>query len=300
MRRLHHSMVCVLPSLAGLLLSLSGCGQEEVRHKRPRATDEEEKPPVELKASSFGTISGKVVLDDGFNPPAAQVQPMGNQEGQCHSDSFLKIDDKDWKTKPVWIIGPNRGVKNVVVFLQPPDGQFFFVPEDQRKPKDVDLEQPHCTFYPRVFTLFPGYYDAKTESHLPTGQVLHIKSSPSVAHNYKVQGAGVKVNNALGAGAKEATIVAKADLQAQMISVQCDIHGWMQAYGFVLDHPFAAITDDKGEFKIEKAPLGVKLQVVAWYEAASGPKGFFLRGGEDGDPMELTANQAFEFKVKGR
>lgn len=83
--------------------------------------------------------------------------------------------------------------------------------------------------------------------------------------------------------------------QIKPIAFACDIHGWMRAYGFVLDHPYSAVTKEDGTFVIENAPLGVPVQVVGWHEAA---RPNFFNGGIDGKSMTLSANEALNFKIK--
>ena len=40
------------------------------------------------------------------------------------------------------------------------------------------------------------------------------------------------------------------------IRLGCDIHGWMRAWIYVFDHPWFAVTDEKGEFEIADIPPG--------------------------------------------
>ena len=91
----------------------------------------------------------------------------------------------------------------------------------------------------------------------------------------------------------------RAAVQQQLVTVRCNIHAWMLAYAFVLDHPFAAVTDENGEFHIPSAPLGKELRIVAWHEAAA--PNYFLKGGEDGDAITLQEIQPkLSFTVKGK
>ena len=47
--------------------------------------------------------------------------------------------------------------------------------------------------------------------------------------------------------------------------IKCDVHPWMKSWVLVQDHPFFAVTDDKGNFKIDNIPPGT-YEVVAWQE----------------------------------
>ncbi|HWE37464.1 MAG TPA: carboxypeptidase-like regulatory domain-containing protein [Isosphaeraceae bacterium] len=44
------------------------------------------------------------------------------------------------------------------------------------------------------------------------------------------------------------------------------MHPWMTAWWLVLDHPYFAVTDEKGAFEIRDVPTGPQ-QVVVWHEA---------------------------------
>jgi hypothetical protein len=49
------------------------------------------------------------------------------------------------------------------------------------------------------------------------------------------------------------------------ITVKCDIHNWMESRWIVTDHPYVAITDKEGKFKIENLPVG-KHEFTVWQE----------------------------------
>lgn len=47
--------------------------------------------------------------------------------------------------------------------------------------------------------------------------------------------------------------------------VKCDIHGWMQAFIRVDEHPYHAVTDASGRFRIEDVPPG-RYTLEVWHE----------------------------------
>jgi hypothetical protein len=49
------------------------------------------------------------------------------------------------------------------------------------------------------------------------------------------------------------------------ITLECNIHGWMQAYARVYDHPYFCVTDEDGNFEIKDAPAGEWFLNV-WHE----------------------------------
>ena len=57
-----------------------------------------------------------------------------------------------------------------------------------------------------------------------------------------------------------------------IVRVFCEIHSHMNAYILVFSHPFFAVTDDVGRFRIENIPPGT-YNVIAWNEGTgSEPK----------------------------
>ena len=50
-----------------------------------------------------------------------------------------------------------------------------------------------------------------------------------------------------------------------MVPVRCDVHGWMQAYIGVVDHPYFAVSGSNGSFSIPDVPAG-SYTMTAWHE----------------------------------
>ena len=54
--------------------------------------------------------------------------------------------------------------------------------------------------------------------------------------------------------------------RAGMIVIKCDIHGWMQAFIRVDPHPYHAVSDAGGSFRIDNIPPG-NYTLEVWHEA---------------------------------
>jgi hypothetical protein len=288
-------IVFMLPVFVALAL-LPGCDSGAVVPKGKKrlasSADETEVPRVGVAAAQYGNITGKVVYDG--TPPTPQPIPMGPAAAQCHAAPPNQVENDEEK----WLVDPaTKGVKNVIVFLQPPEGKFFDIPEAQQKPKaDVEITQPRCAFMPRAFVLFPSFYDKATNSEKPTGQKLVILNDAPFEHNYNlVPGSDENRGSSRILKRGESQVMDNLHPQSKPITLKCDIHSWMRSYGFILEHPYAAITKDDGTFTIENAPLGVPLRVVGWHEAIN-----FFNGGEEGTAKTLQANEALSFKIKSR
>jgi predicted dehydrogenase len=50
-----------------------------------------------------------------------------------------------------------------------------------------------------------------------------------------------------------------------MIPVRCDVHGWMEAYIGVQDHPYFAVTGEDGSYEIDNLPPGT-YTIETWHE----------------------------------
>ncbi len=67
--------------------------------------------------------------------------------------------------------------------------------------------------------------------------------------------------------------------QPGIVRVFCEIHSHMNAYILVFSHPFFALTDDSGRYRIDSVPAGA-YNVIAWNEGrASDPKSVTVPGG---------------------
>jgi len=55
-----------------------------------------------------------------------------------------------------------------------------------------------------------------------------------------------------------------------LMKLQCDAgHTWMSGYIYVFEHPYYAVTDEKGAFTIKDVPPG-DYTVEMWHEAPDG------------------------------
>ena len=50
-----------------------------------------------------------------------------------------------------------------------------------------------------------------------------------------------------------------------MVPFKCDVHGWMNAYVGVVEHPYFAVTDKDGKFSLKGLPPGT-YTIEAWHE----------------------------------
>ncbi len=126
------------------------------------------------------------------------------------------------------------------------------------------------------------------------GEKIDLKSSDPVSHNINCK---VQNNSFNEAVAPNGEIKKQAIAPARMPGlVTCDIHPWMNAYWLVLDNPYFAVTDEKGNFEIKNAPAGTQ-KVVVWQEAtqfvtpSAGQEVTVAAGGETSQDFTIKASQ---------
>ncbi len=77
-----------------------------------------------------------------------------------------------------------------------------------------------------------------------------------------------------------------------MVKIKCDVHSWMAAYVGVLDHPYYAVSDVAGNFKIGPLPPGT-YEIEAWHEKL----GTMTQSVTVGDNATATADFTFAAKA---
>jgi hypothetical protein len=235
-----------------------------------------------LPIDARGSISGKVVAK-GVDKDAIAANDkkfMDNMQTaefkECHAANAEPWETKDQK----WYIGDGDGLENAVVWLAPPEGYTGYKltsddldSEKAGWKKEKKIDQPHCAFRPHVSVLFAQYRDDAGKLK-ETGQKLVLVNDAVVQHNTKITDAGGYDAGLIPPG-KTAKPVPMMDFKPstkQAYTVNCNIHSWMTAYVWSLDHPFAAVTDKDGKFEIKNAPAGVDLHLMVWHESESKPR----------------------------
>ena len=107
------------------------------------------------------------------------------------------------------------------------------------------------------------------------------------------------MNNAISPNDRTGIKLVYKRPEREPFSVKCDLHAWMSAYHLVLDHPFAAVSDAEGNFKIENLPAG-NYQFKVWHERGDGGRPGLLESKynvaiKSGDIKALTLYFLFLF-----
>jgi hypothetical protein len=72
-----------------------------------------------------------------------------------------------------------------------------------------------------------------------------------------------------------------------MVPFKCDVHGWMNAWVGVLDHPYYAVTGADGTFSLKGLPPGT-YTVEAWHEKLGTQIQMVTIGGKESKDVAFT------------
>jgi plastocyanin len=140
-----------------------------------------------------------------------------------------------------------KSLGNVFVYVK--DGLGNYVYDMPTEPARID--QKECRYHPHVFGM-------------RVGQPLEIVNSDPTLHNiHAIPKANQEFNNGQPIQGMKMTHTFTA--KEVMVPFKCDVHGWMNAYVGVLDHPYFAVSGNDGKFDIKTLPAGT-YTIEAWHE----------------------------------
>jgi hypothetical protein len=178
-----------------------------------------------FQAVSGAEISGKVKLK-GTPKPEITI-PLDATCGKLH-------------TKPITtrhnVVGEDKGLGNVFVYVKtgaqktPPKGEAPL------------LDQVNCVYEPYVFGVVAG-------------QKFKVRNSDPLLHNvHPTPKYNKEVNFAQPVKGQVNEVL--FDKPEVLVRIKCDVHPWMFSYAGVQEHPYFAVTDKDGNFKISNVPNG--------------------------------------------
>jgi hypothetical protein len=100
------------------------------------------------------------------------------------------------------------------------------------------------------------------------GTPLTLMNNDAILHNVHANETGMTVFNvAMPIKGQKLPIPMR---KPGLMKLQCDAgHTWMNGWIYVFEHPYFAVTDDKGAFTIKDVPPG-EYTVELWHEPANG------------------------------
>jgi plastocyanin len=196
-----------------------------------------------LPASGMAQYSGGAVSDGGSisgsvkfkgTAPAPKKLDVGKDKEVCAKtpkmDQSLIVNNGNLANAVVTITDIKKGKKSEV--------------------KKVTLDQNGCEYKPHVLAFQAG---STVEILNPDG-ILHN------VHSYS------KVNTAFNVAQPKfkKTMEQKIEKPEAPFEVKCDVHGWMSGWLVSMAHPYFAVTDNSGNFKLTDVPAGT-YNVEVWH-----------------------------------
>lgn len=161
-------------------------------------------------------------------------------------------------------IGPDGGVQDSVILLHG-------IARGRKPPSELVVDNHQCRFVPHV-------------SAVMVGMRVRVRNSDPILHNThgvlaEPGGSRRTVFNLALPLTGQVIEVTRKLTQVGPVRLLCDAHPHMEAWLYVHDSPYAAVTDGRGRFRLEGVPPGT-YRVSMWHE------GFRARGvDKDGRPV---------------
>lgn len=197
-----------------------------------------------------GTITGTIKYE-GEVPDLPPYDMSG--VSACHTMHTKPIANE------ILVLGEGQTMANVVVRVKSglPKKEYPVSSEP------IVLDQRGCVYAPHVVAI-------------QVGQELKILNSDNTIHN-------VRSLSRVNKGFNRAMLPAKPGQPKVMtktfseledpFKLKCDVHPWMWAFCYIVEHPFFAVTKKDGTFKIEGLDAGT-YEIEAWHEKLLTKSGF--------------------------
>lgn len=184
-----------------------------------------------MAVTDGGTISGTIKFA-GTPPPAKSIKATKDQQA-CGAE----IPDEHL------MVGADKGIKNVVIRITD-------IKKGKKWEAKAVLDQRQCHFQPHVAVA-------------QTGADVEILNSDGILHNlHTYSTANPSINKAQP---KFKPKMVEKWAKPEIVKVNCDAHPWMQGWLVVSDHPYVAVTDEHGSFRLADVPAGT-YKVEIWHE----------------------------------
>jgi len=195
--------------------------------------------PAAATSAGGATVTGKVTL-------AGNAPPMENLK--MDADNYCKTNHPT-PVKAQEVVDNNGSLQWALVFVKSglPASATYPVPAEP-----VTLDQQGCMYTPHVFGV-------------RAGQKVKIVNSDATLHNiHPMPAVNAQFNIGMPLkGMTQEKVFAKPELPP--FHIKCDVHKWMSSYCGVFAHPFFAVTDSDGNYKLTGLPAGTYV-IESWQE----------------------------------
>ena len=264
--RLGNAWVSVLGLTVAASVVACGGGSKEAPSSTATPSPAGGSAAQKVDAATAGGVKGSVTLDG--------VAPK-NETIKMNADPVCVTANKTPQFQETYQVGSDgKTLGNVFVYVK--DGLGNYVFDKPTEPAKID--QQSCRYHPHVFGM-------------RVGQPLEILNSDPTLHNiHALPKNNAEFNNGQPIQGMKMTHTFTA--KEVMVPFKCDVHGWMNAYVGVLDHPYFAVTDKDGKFELKTLPPGT-YTIEAWHEKLGTQEQKVTLGEKE------TKEVAFSFKFSG-
>jgi len=226
---------------AALLVACGGGNQNQNQQNSVPASSGAAAPSAPaapgVDPATAATVTGKVK----FEGTAPAPQPI-----KLSSDPYCQKANPGLMTETE-VVGKDGALGNVFIYVKDGLGNRTF----PAPATPVVLDQKGCHYTPHVFGI-------------QVGQPLQIVNSDDTLHNvHGLPKANKEFNQ--GQPIQGMKMTHTFSTKEVMIPFKCDVHGWMNAWIGVLDHPYYAVTSADGSFSLKGLPPGT-YTIEAWHE----------------------------------
>jgi hypothetical protein len=190
-----------------------------------------------IKVENGGTITGTVK----WTGPLPKIPKLAITKNAdiCDPDSHKTRDLERLE------VASDGGVANTVVYLKDiTRGKPMDLPEERQH-----LDQRNCRYVPHIMLV-------------PQNASLQIKSSDPILHTVHMMGAAAN-NVPFPLQNQFVPVVMRRN---GVVDIKCNAgHVWMNGEILVVKHPYYAVTDEHGYFKLSDVPPG-EYELEAWHE----------------------------------
>ena len=214
-----------------LAASMVACGgSKETSAPEPAAGQK-------VDPATAGDVNG-VVSFDGVAPK--------NEPIRMSADPVCVKENTTPQSQETYAVADGK-LANVFVYVKDGLGNYIYDPPTE----PARIDQKNCRYHPHVFGM-------------RVNQPLEILNSDPTLHNiHALPKANKEFNN--GQPIQGMKMSHTFDAKEVMVPFKCDVHGWMNAYVGVLDHPYFAVTGKDGTFELKTLPPGT-YTIEAWHE----------------------------------
>lgn len=199
--------------------------------------------PAPEAPAPAGAVTGKISFEG--TPPARDKVDL-SPDPVCH-----KTHGDAGMLNPVAVeVDAGGGLKNVFVQLTGvPESAF----KDGKDAPPATIDQVGCNYVPHVLGVLKK-------------QPINILNSDPTLHNIHGQ---PRVNKEFNYAMPNKGDVRDVEFKKveEAVKIKCDVHAWMAAFCFVMEHPYFAVTTADGSFTVDTTGLADgEYGVKAWHE----------------------------------